>query len=53
MILPTTWPFPDAATDQRAAVVEYPRKGDKRAAGTVHTPRRRPPILDDVQDAPY
>jgi hypothetical protein len=53
MILPTTWPFPsqDAATDQRAEVVgmtvpEGKSKGRKYCY-------RRPPILDDVQDAPY
>ena len=51
--LPDSWPFPDAATDQRA-VAEMPREWRTTEVGkSVARPKRRPPFLDDVQDAPY
>jgi len=55
MILPTTWPFPsqdkqDAATDQRAALVS---REAQHLESIAKRGCRRPPNLDDVQDAPY
>jgi len=65
--LPDSWPFQDAATDQRECVAHGSRghilktTSRKRNAGRASpqakvegsTPSALSPILDDVQDAPY